>query len=643
MASERPQYSRNEPAVESKFSNLIKLLENYFAKPILSIRRPLIVVLQLSAAVLSLYLAYLLRFDFDIPLYQQRTFLRAVGLLVLCRAATLYWYKLFSGLWRYVTMDDVLLVLKANLASSLIFIGLLFVIWGHGLGGLPRSVLILDLLLYSGFLVGLRMLSRIYREYIHDAARNTKKAVSNVVVAGVNPMAIRMAREISSNPILALRVIGFVDEEQSNQRFRVLNLPILGSMANLEKVFDNNDVEMLLVALEHSTPRQIKNIRLACERCAVQCRVLPSTEDILDSLPLFKQTHELKPQEIMGRALAVGRSGGHNLPDFSDKVVLVSGAAGSIGSELCRQLAHRNPRTLVMLDQSESGLYELDRELESSHPELKRQMHVCDITNQAKVELLMKRWRPAAVYHAAAYKHVPLMEDEPVEALGTNVLGTRNLAEAAAANGCESFLFISTDKAVNPIAVMGLTKFAAEKVIFSVNGGSCKFMAVRFGNVINSNGSVVPLFRRQVEEGGPVTVTHPDVNRFFMAITEAVHLVLAAADMGSGGEIFLLDMGKPVKIIDVANKVIAAAGLEPGKDIEIKFTGLRPGEKMEEALYWQGEGIQDTAHEKIKAMVQPKQDNSQMNRWLERFEKACAELDDQAAKVLLQEFAKKVS
>ena len=605
-------------------------------------RRPLIIVLQLCAAVLSLYLAYLLRFDFNIPLYQQKVFWRFVGLLVICRAVTLYYWKLFSGLWRYVTMDDVLLILKANLVSSLLFVGIIFMINGHGLGGLPRSVLIMDLLFYSVFLVGLRMMSRIYREYIHETAWE-KKAVSNVVVAGVNTMAVRMAREIGSNPILALRVIGFVDEEGANQRSRVVNLPILGGMDNLEKVFENNDVQMLLVALEHSTPRQIKNIRQACERCGVQCRVLPSTEDILDSLPLFKQTHELKPQEIMGRALAVGRNPGQEPPDFSGKVVLVSGAAGSIGSELCRQLMRRRPKTLIMLDQSESGLYELDRELESKNPDSKRKMHVCDVTNTAKVGKIMAKWRPDAVYHAAAYKHVPLMEDEPVEALGANVLGTYNLAKAAAENGCHSFLFISTDKAVNPVSVMGLTKFAAEKVIFSVNGSACKFMAVRFGNVINSNGSVVPLFRRQVEDGGPVTVTHPDVNRFFMALTEAVHLVLSAADMGQGGETFLLDMGQPVKILDVAKKVIAAAGLEPGKDIEIVFTGLRPGEKMEEALYWQGEGIQDTAHEKIKAMIQPQQDNSQMNRWLDRFAKACAELDDQAAKQLLQDFAAKVS
>lgn len=625
-----------------KIGNFIRIVENFLAPPVLSARKPLIIVLQLSAAVLSLYLAYLLRFDFRVPGAQQEVFWRVVWLLVACRAATLYYWKLFSGLWRYVTMDDVLLITKANIVSSLLFLGLLYMISGPGLGGLPRSVLVLDLVLYSGFLVGLRMLSRIYREYIHETAWQ-KKDVSNVVVAGVNSMAIRMAREISSNPMLDLRVIGFIDENGHNKRSRVVNLPILGGMSQLEKVFDKNDVHMLLVAFDHITPREIKSIRNACDRCGVKCRVLPSTQDILESLPLFKQTHELRPQEIMGRDLAVGRSDDNDPPDFSDKVVLVSGAAGSIGSELCRQLMRRKPRMLIMLDQSESGLYELDRELESHHPDSKRKMHVCDVTNAKKVEMLMQRWQPEAIYHAAAYKHVPLMEDEPVEALGVNVLGTRNLARAAAENGCKRFLFISTDKAVNPIAVMGLTKFAAEKVIFSVNGSDCKFMAVRFGNVINSNGSVVPLFRKQVEDGGPVTVTHPDVNRFFMAITEAVHLVLAAADMASGGETFLLDMGEPVKIIEVAKKVIAAAGLEPEKDIEIVFTGLRPGEKMEEILYWQGEGIQDTAHQKIKAMIQPKPDVEVISEWLKKFEHACDALDDKAAKSLLQEFVEVIS
>lgn len=623
--------------LNAKFKTLVRRLEQRLKGPVLAIRRPLVVCLHLLAAAASYLFAFALVYDFAIPPAVMKVVLGTLPVIVACRVAGFLYFDLFRGLWRFVTMSDVLSILKANLTSSAMFAVTLFFILGHGLGGLPRSVLLLDWFLCTGLLVALRLASRLYRETFHIHQRPTRE-VSLAIIAGAGGAGFRLAQEVKNNPLLGLKVVGFLDDEPTKKGAALMGIPVLGRLRDLAEVANHAEISTVLVAMP-SAPMDVQRwLQRECRSLDLSCRVLPSTQDIFGHLPLWSQMRELDPEEIMGRAAVRQRDEHFRLSSLSGKVVLVSGAAGSIGSELCRQLARRDPRLLIMLDQNESGLYDLDQDMKFLAKDLPRQAVVCDVVDRHKVEAVFDRQRPDVIFHAAAYKHVPMMEAEPVEALAANLLGTYHLARAAAAVGAEKFVLISTDKAVNPVSVMGMTKFAAEKVVESFNGGGCAFVAVRFGNVINSNGSVVPLFRKQVEQGGPVTVTHPEVSRFFMSIAEAVHLVQAAADMGHGGEVFLLDMGQPVKIVDVARKIIAAADPIHAGRVEIVFTGLRPGEKLHEELYWQGEGVRPTPHPKIKALLCQRPDLAELERHIARIGEIKRRADDQMARQFLLDF-----
>lgn len=588
------------------------------------------IVSQLLLIPLSFLCALFIRFEFQIPAVYFKVFLKTVGVLVLWRVGALYYFTLFRGLWRYVTISDVVEILKATVGSSALFIITLFLWKGHTLGGLPRSVLVLDWMLFTGGMLGIRFISRFYRESIRFHQTPASK-IRKMLIIGVTDEGVRLAKDIQNNPLLSIKVSGFLSQSERKGKEKIIGIPILGQLKDLTLVLEKYSIDQVMIAAPDLPAKTMSSIIRKCERGSVACGILPATDELLDHLPRWRVLkHGVR--EVMGREVV-------NLtespPRLDGEVAMVTGAAGSIGSELCRQLARIGPSRLLMLDQSESGLYELERELEQSRLAVELHTTICDITNVAKIRKVIEEAKPHSIFHAAAYKHVPLMEKDPLEAIATNVLGTYYLAKCARDNGVDRMLLVSTDKAVNPVSVMGKTKLAAERTISSLGPAGTSFMAVRFGNVLNSNGSVVPLFRRQVEMGGPVTVTDPEVTRYFMAIEEAVHLILHAGSMGRGNEIFMLDMGEPVKILDVAEQIIMLADLKPYKDIDIVFTGLRPGERLNEELYWFGEGIQPTSHPEIVVMRNGNHPLADLDAGIAALEKCCQMQDEKGALSLL--------
>jgi FlaA1/EpsC-like NDP-sugar epimerase len=408
---------------------------------------------------------------------------------------------------------------------------------------------------------------------------------------------------------LGIRVVGFVDDNVNKIGTNIQGVPVLGKTEDIPELAEKYSVDEVIITIPSAGYKDIVRITEIAHSAHIKTKVLPGLGNLIQEDAFVGQLKDVSLDELLGRqTIKFKRESDLRLieKEIKKRGVLVTGAGGSIGSELCRQVAQFLPRILILYDRYENSLYELEIELRRKFPNQPMLSVVGDILDSAKVNKILEENKVNVIYHAAAYKHVPLMEREPIEAVRNNVFGTLNVAKLAAANGVDKFVFISTDKAVKPANVMGTTKRVAEIIMqgLSGNGSSTRFIAVRFGNVIGSNGSVIPIFRRQIIEGGPVTITHPEATRYFMSIPEAVQLVMTAGAMGRGGEIFLLDMGEPIKILDIATKLINFSGLKPGKDVEIVFTGLRPGEKLHEELYWQGEGIVPTENKKI-TMLKP--------------------------------------
>lgn len=601
-------------------------------------RRTIILALQTALAALSYYIAYLLRFDFNIPPLYITVFERTLPILLGIRLITFFYRYLYSSLWRYTTLRDLVTIIKVNLFGSMIFGAVLVFIYGRTFAGVPRSVFAIDFIVVTAALVLMRItVKRIHQRFLAEAPRNGA-ALVRVAIIDAGPQGIALAREILENPLLNYKLVGFLDDDIIKRRSAILGLPVLGPVSALAKAIARTKIDEVLVVKPDTTTDEITAIREVCARHNARAKFLPTTKSLIDNLPLTSQMHISELEGSRGRAFIDRESDAPFHIDYRRQVVLVTGAAGSIGSELCRQIVQQAPRRLVALDQNESGLYNVGQALRELSPDSRVDLVVGDITNRTKMQAVFREFQPDYVYHTAAYKHVPLMEDEPIEAVTNNVVGTYNLITAAEAAGCGCFVFISSDKAVNPASVMGMTKFVAERLVTGLELPGGKSLSVRFGNVLESNGSVLPLFRRQVERGGPVTVTHPEVTRYFMSISEAVYLIQIAAGIGSGGEVFLLKMGKPIKIVELARKVITAAGLLPGQDIEIVFTGLRPGERLHEPLYWEGENINQTVHPNINVMTQAPPDVAEIKRWIQRMEDLCRTMDKPAVAAELARF-----
>jgi FlaA1/EpsC-like NDP-sugar epimerase len=546
----------------------------------------------------ALSISYLLRFEFALPepyALQLRGMYKYALPLKLCVFLA---FGLYRGMWRYTSLFDFKRLAEAVVLSSALLVA--FVAFRFGFTGFPRSVLVLDGLLTLLFTAGLRLGIRMLFAGREGARATTPPR--RVLVIGAGNLGERLLREIATSPELNYRVVGFLDDDAAKIGRSLHGREVLGPVNALARLAGEHSAEEALIAVSHASAAQMRRIIGLCKASGLPHRILPATSTLLDGKALLT----LRPvdyQDLLGRSeVALDQDGVAEL--LRGRVVLVTGCGGSIGSELCRQVARFRPRLLVLVDASEYNLYAIAAELEAEHGFANFVRVLGSVADEPLMDQVLARHRPSLVLHAAAYKHVPMLEECPWAAVTNNILGTRVLMRAAAKNGVARFVLVSTDKAVKPTSVMGASKRVTERLMASFTGAGAptRFMAVRFGNVVGSSGSVVPLFRKQIERGGPVTVTHPDMTRYFMSIAEACQLILQAGAMGRGGEIFILNMGEPVRIVDLARDLIRLSGKEPDVDVDIVFTGLRPGEKIKEELLSAGEDVLRTQHEKIMVL-----------------------------------------
>jgi FlaA1/EpsC-like NDP-sugar epimerase len=443
---------------------------------------------------------------------------------------------------------------------------------------------------------GLRMAIRLYYEEFRTVEGTRLK---RFLIVGAGNAGEALLREIHRMQVSQYDVIGFVDNDPMKQGINIHSIPVLGAIDQLPKICADHNIEEIAIAIPSATHQQLRHVIQICEGIKIRFRTVPSITDIASGRFRVSQIRDVDINDLLGREVV------HLDVDLieafaANKIILVTGAGGSIGSEMCRQLCNFKPKLLLLVEQAENPLFFIERELKKTHPDVSLMTLICDITDKTRVEQIFEQYRPQVVIHAAAHKHVPLMELNPGEAIKNNVIGSKIIADTADKFAISNCVMISTDKAVNPTSIMGSTKRIAEMYIQNLAQTSkTNFVTVRFGNVLGSNGSVIPIFKQQIAEGGPVTVTDPEMKRYFMTIPEASQLVLQSASMGKGGEIFVLDMGEPVKIVDLARELITLSGFRPGEDIAIEFTGTRPGEKLFEELSIQGENMQPTRHPKI--------------------------------------------
>jgi len=546
----------------------------------------------------SYYLAGVLRFDsFDPVTWETyfgfEPFVTVLALLVVCKSITFIVMGFYKSLWTYASLYDIFQILKTTALSSLFFVVLL--LFYNRLVGISRSVLFLDGVLTFLFLSFRSFSWRIFRD-LNLSARNGKKTL----IIGAGAAGNRLATELRANRNFGLLPVGFLDDDPRKRHGKIQGIPVVGTIAEIEECLADHSIDEVIIATRLN-PDTIRSVYRTCESAGVQCKTLPPIETILNKNDLGRSLRDINIEDLLGRA-AVNLETEEVSHILYGKNILITGAGGSIGSEVCRQLTRCRTKSLVLFDQAETPLYEIEYELRHKNKTADTAIVpvVGDIRDREFVETVMRKHKIDVVFHCAAYKHVPMMELNIAEAILNNVQGTIHVANAARDVGVERFVMISTDKAVNPVNIMGATKRVAELYIQNLaRTTKTKYITVRFGNVLGSNGSVIPLFQKQIENGGPVTITHPEIIRYFMTIPEASGLVIQAGAMGDEGEIFILDMGKPVKIKDLAEDLIRLSGFIPGKEIEITYVGLRPGEKLFEELLLAGEGIQPTRHEKI--------------------------------------------
>jgi FlaA1/EpsC-like NDP-sugar epimerase len=560
-------------------------------------QRALTVLFNLATACGAYLLAFALRFDLSIPAPFLSVALLTLPLLLACKLLGFWAFRLFSGWWQHVSVRDVADITRGNVLASALF--LIVMVFGRGLEAFPRSIFLLDFLLCTAMMGGIRVVIRLAREFNHRSG--IRRVDTLVLIAGAGSAGIRLLEEIESRQRLRLGVVGFVDDDVTKIGLRIAGRPVLGCTADIPRLVAEHDVGEVLLAMPSATGAVLRRIVQLCREARVRHRVLPTLGELVEGRVMYTQMREVKVDDLLARQVV------HlNLPGLrtliASKRVLVTGAAGSIGSELCRQIAAYHPLRLIMYDRHENGMYAIEKELRARFPTLPLVPVLGDILLEDQLRRVFACQKPDTVFHAAAYKHLPLAELNVIEAVRNNVLGTQNVARAAIQEGAKEFVLVSTDKAVRPTSVMGVTKRLAEIFVQTLPTGTCRFVAVRFGNVLGSNGSVVPLFRDQIARGGPVTVTHANITRYFMTIPEAVQLILQAGVIGQHGDILILEMGEPVRIVDLACHMIKLSGFEPYEDIDIVFTGLRPGEKLHEELVAEDEEIAATQHDRIKVL-----------------------------------------
>jgi FlaA1/EpsC-like NDP-sugar epimerase len=567
-------------------------------------RHAVSVATHLGIATLAYLVAFGLRFDLEWHPQWVAIAVATLPLLLACKLVGFWSARLFGGSWRHVSVQDVEDLARGNIIASTLFLAAM--VFTFGLRGYPRSVFLLDLVLCTLLMSGIRIAIRIGYERGASRAFGTIRRIETLaIIVGAGSAGIKLLQEIEQRQRLRVGVVGFVDDDPHKIGLRVCGTPVLGRLDDLPDLLAEHEVGEVLIALPEAPGAVIRRVVAHCTAARVRHRVLPTLGELVDGRVMYTQMREVKVGDLLARD-AVRLDLPRVAALVGGKTVLVTGAAGSIGSELCRQVAAYGPARLVLYDRHENGMFVLEMELRTRFPDVTLVPVLGDVLLVDQLERVFAAEKPELVFHAAAYKHVPLAELNVLEAVRNNVLGTHNVARTAVAHDVSQFVLVSTDKAVRPTSVMGVTKRVAELVVRNLqlqHQGRTRFAAVRFGNVLGSNGSVVPIFREQIARGGPVTVTHPDVTRYFMTIPEAVQLILQAATIGEGGETFILEMGEPVKIVDLARQMIRLSGFEPDEDIAIEFSGLRPGEKLHEELVADGEERTTTPHDRIRVLV----------------------------------------
>jgi len=576
-------------------------------------RRPLIVLLHLGLIALSSYGAIWLRFDGQIPEQNWHPWLRALPWLLLIRALTFARFRLYQGLWRYTSIWDLRNIVSAVVLSSLTHY--LLIHWAFGWTTYPRVVFIIDAGLLILLMGGVRTIRRILTDLQHTAGER------RVLVYGAGDAGEMIVRDMRTKSSQPYRAIGFIDDDRAKVGLRIHGLPVLGTGQDLAPVIERYAPHEILIAIPTAKPATIRAIVRSLEPFKIPIKTVPNLRDLIDGRVEIAKIRSLSVEDLLVRA-PIGLDARPLKSLIAGRRVMVTGAGGSIGSELCRQIAALNATTLVMLDRYENTLHEIRSELDDQKGVTEIIAVIGDVTVASRVKAVLEQHRPEIIFHAAAHKHVPLMEENPCEAVTNNVRGTRLLVQAAEAYGTNRFIMISTDKAVNPTSVMGASKRVAELIVQAqAIGSSTSFSTVRFGNVLASNGSVVPRFVDQIKKGGPVTVTHPEMRRFFMLIPEAVQLVLHAAAQAESGATYVLDMGEQVKVVDMARDLIRLSGLIPDDDVKIVFTGLRPGEKLYEELVGSDEEAQPAAIDKILCVRSRRQPEPRLFAQVEELER----------------------
>ncbi len=547
--------------------------------------------------------AYLFRFEFSLtPLYFQQIQAMLIWLVPL-KLVIFLSFGLYRGMWRYTSVRDFWLIAQATIVSSLLII--FITIYLNRFEGYSRAVFIIDGVLTFLLIGGLRMVIRsfftIYAGSSMVPDLSSKIHFKKVLIVGAGDAGEKILREIIENNQLHYKVIGFIDDAPGKKGRAIHGIPVIGNVDNLAYVLEKEEIQEILIAIPSASGDQIRHIVEACKSCAVSYKIVPGIGELIDGRVSVKILRDISYEDLLGRPpVHLNVAGIRNYLD--GKTVLITGCGGSIGSELCRQVIKYQPHSIILLDAGEANLFNIQMELQNEKYCRRCEAILGHVQNEQLMDDIFKKYKPHVVFHAAAYKHVPMLEKNPWEAVFNNIVGSRVVMEMSLKHHVERFVLVSTDKAVRPTNVMGASKRVTELIMQSLQGNSTKFMAVRFGNVVGSSGSVIPLFRRQIEQGGPVTVTHPEVNRYFMTIPEASQMILQAGAMGEGGEVFVLEMGTPVKIADMARDLIRLSGKEPEYDIKIIFTGLREGEKLYEELITVGEDILPTSHEKIMVL-----------------------------------------
>ena len=564
-----------------------------------------ILVTDAGLVCVSYVLAYLIRFENDIPPDQVEMLVQTLPWIVPLKILLFAWLGLYRGMWRYTSISDLINIIKATVISAgAIALALLLI---RHFEGFSRSVLVMDALLTLMLIGGVRLLIRVHIQKAFPASffnpayfpffNPDREKRKRLLIVGAGDAAEKMLREILDNPRLRYNPVGLLDDDPRKQGRAIHGVPVLGLIDDLENVpvqFDE-----ILIAIPSARGEEMRKIVEMCDRTGKRFRTIPKIGELIEGRITVNSIREVRLEDLAGRQ-EINLDQERISRFLYGKRILVTGAGGSIGSELVRQISRFEPQVVGLLDFSELNLFQVEQEFRLRLQTLPTESFLTDIRDREALRGVLTRFRPHVIFHAAAYKHVPMQESHPREAVLNNVLGTRNLVELAVEADAERLVLVSTDKAVRPTNVMGATKRVAELFVESMNGRQVtRFVAVRFGNVFSSSGSVIPLFQQQIAAGGPVTVTHPEVTRYFMSIPEAAQLILQAGAMGEGGEIFILDMGEPIRIVDMARDLIRLHGLEPDKDVLIEFTGLRPGEKLYEELITSGEGIVSTSHKKI--------------------------------------------